>query len=62
MKDLKEVCKTLYLAYVAEHFEEIDFVSKEQFLKEVLSKEVTMRQNAKITRLMKKLNSGSLNG
>lgn len=54
MKDLKEVCKTLYLAYVAEHYEGIEFVSKEQFLREVLSKEVTLRQNAKITRLMKK--------
>lgn len=54
MKELKEVCKSLYLAYVAEHYEEVEFVSKEQFLRDVLSREVSLRQNAKVTRLMKK--------
>ncbi|MFT9497935.1 MULTISPECIES: IS21-like element helper ATPase IstB [Bacillota] len=54
MKDLKDVCKTLHLAYVVEEFEEIVFESKEQFLRDVLLREVTSRLSTKITRLVKK--------
>lgn len=54
MTSLKEVCKTLYLGYIAETYEEVVFEDKEQFLRDVLMKEITSRQTMKISRLMKK--------
>lgn len=54
MNELKGVCKTLHLAYIAEQFELIPFENKEQFLRDVLMFEIDSRQNAKIARLMKK--------
>ncbi len=54
MRDLKEICKILHLAYVSEAYEEVTYENKEQFLRDVLSKEVASRQNSKIARLIKK--------
>ncbi|NSL53387.1 ATP-binding protein, partial [Bacillus sp. P2(2020)] len=44
MIELKEVCKVLHLAHVAERFEEIPFENKEQFIRDVLMLEVDARQ------------------
>jgi DNA replication protein DnaC len=54
MTDLKTICKTLHLAHIIEEFEEVPFESKEHFLRDVLSIEVSSRQTTKISRLMKK--------
>ncbi|WP_079707631.1 IS21-like element helper ATPase IstB [Paraliobacillus ryukyuensis] len=54
MADLKEICKSLYLAYIADGFEAIPFENKEQYLHDVLMLEVHSRQATKITRLLKK--------
>lgn len=54
MAKLKEVCKTLHLGYIADSFEEVPFEDKEQFLRDVLLKEIISRQTTKIARLMKK--------
>lgn len=54
MIELKEVCKLLHLAHVAERFEEIPFENKEQFIRDVLMLEVEARQTTKIAKLMKK--------
>ncbi|MED0702271.1 IS21-like element helper ATPase IstB [Aeribacillus sp. FSL K6-1121] len=53
-RDLKEVCKTLHLAYIADQYEDIVFENKEQFLCDVLLAEVSSRQAAKVSRLIKK--------
>lgn len=54
MADLREICKSLYLAYIVDRFEEIPFENKEQYLHDVLMLEVNSRQTTKITRLLKK--------
>lgn len=54
MIELKEVCKTLHLAHIAEGFDEIPFENKEQFMRDVLMLEVHSRQSTKIARLIKK--------
>lgn len=53
-QDIRELCKTLRLAYVADVYEKISFENQEQFLYEVLEKELKLRENAKTNRLMKK--------
>lgn len=52
--DIKDVCKTLHLAYIADHYEDIAFENKQQFLYDVLEHEVKTRQTTKISRLIKK--------
>ncbi|MCL9638409.1 MULTISPECIES: IS21-like element helper ATPase IstB [Priestia] len=52
--DIKDVCKTLHLAYIADHYEDIPFENKQQFLYDVLKHEVKTRQTTKISRLIKK--------
>lgn len=54
MTDLKAICKTLHLAYIADRFKDVTFENKEQFLRDVLAEEVKARQTAKISRLIKK--------
>lgn len=54
METLREVCKTLHLAYIVENYDQITFETKEQFLQEVLTLEVNSRQATKVSRLMKK--------
>lgn len=45
--DLKEICKALHLAYIADRFEEVAYETKEQFLRDVLALELSFRQKAK---------------
>ncbi|ADU94291.1 MULTISPECIES: IS21-like element helper ATPase IstB [Geobacillus] len=52
--DLKEICKALHLAYIADRFEEVAYETKEQFLRDVLALELSFRQKAKQARLIKK--------
>lgn len=52
--DLKEICKALHLAYIADRFEEVVYETKEQFLRDVLALELSFRQKAKQARLIKK--------
>ncbi|ATO37084.1 hypothetical protein GTID1_07540 [Geobacillus thermodenitrificans] len=33
--EVKEICKALHLAYIADRFEEVRFETKEQFLRDV---------------------------
>lgn len=42
-KEIKELCKTLRLAYITDHYEEIPFENKEQFLHDVLHHEIKSR-------------------
>ncbi len=52
--NIKDACKTLHLAYIADHYENIPFENKQQFLHDVLTHEVKTRQATKIGRLIKK--------
>lgn len=54
MTEIKEICKSLRLAYVAENFEDIEFKTKEQFLRDILTLELDTRESAKVGRLIKK--------
>lgn len=54
MNDLKAMCKSLRLANVAEIYENIKFENPQQFLETLLSKELELREAAKIERLIKK--------
>lgn len=51
---MKQLCKSLRLAYVADHFEEIPYDNKEQYLYDVLMQEYLGRQESKSSKLMKK--------
>ncbi|MED4129955.1 IS21-like element helper ATPase IstB [Shouchella miscanthi] len=52
--NLKEMCKSLRLAYVAEIYESIPMESPESFLTELFASEMRMREEAKAERLIKK--------
>lgn len=52
--DIKQLCKTLRLAYIAEAYESIPFESQEQYLKDLLKREIQLREEAKCERLIKK--------
>ena len=51
---IKEKCKLLRLAYVADLYEKIPFENTEQYLMELLQKEIELREIAKGERLIKK--------
>lgn len=51
---LKDMCKSLRLAYVAEIFETIPYEEKSQFLKDLFTKEFELREEARAERLLKK--------
>jgi DNA replication protein DnaC len=53
-EQLKNRCKSLRLAYIAEVYEQIPFETKEQFLSDLLDEELRLREIAKTHRLMKK--------
>ncbi|MDA3130862.1 IS21-like element helper ATPase IstB [Aliibacillus thermotolerans] len=53
-QDIKELCKSLRLAYVADVYEQISFDTPEQFLYELLQEEIKLREQARTTRLIKK--------
>jgi hypothetical protein len=52
--DLKEMCKSLRLAYVANVYEQIDFINPEQYLQDIFREEIRLREQAKSMRLIKK--------
>lgn len=53
-KLVKEKCKLLRLPYIADVYENIPFENKSQYLSEVLSQEIELREVAKSERLIKK--------
>jgi len=48
------MCKSLRLAHMAEVYEKIPFENPTQFLEALLSKELELRESAKVERLIKK--------
>lgn len=55
MSDIvREKCKALRLAYIADVYEEIPFESREQFITDLLQQEIDRREFAKGERLLKK--------
>src|SRR5690625_1098458 len=53
-KTIKDICKLLRLAYVADLYEKISFENPEQFLIELFQQELQLREIAKGERLIKK--------
>ncbi|MEJ9280637.1 hypothetical protein [Ureibacillus thermosphaericus] len=53
-QDIKELCKSLRLAYVADVYEQIPFETPEQFLYGLLKEEIRLREKARAIRLIKK--------
>ncbi|SFL37767.1 IstB-like ATP binding protein [Gracilibacillus orientalis] len=51
---IKEKCKSLRLAYVADIYEKIPFENPEQYVTELFRQELELREAAKGERLMKK--------
>lgn len=54
MSELKAMCKSLRLAHTAEIYESIPFENPRQYLESLLSKELEMRESAKVDRFIKK--------
>jgi len=54
MSELMELCKILKLPALYQLYDQVEFVNKEQYLTEVLSREVQARQEAKRKRLLRK--------
>lgn len=54
MSDLKVMCKSLRLAHTAEIYKDIPFDNPKQYLEALLSKELLLREEAKVGRLIKK--------
>lgn len=54
MSELKAMCKSLRLAHTAEIYEDIPFENPRQYLESLLSKELELREAAKVDRLIKK--------
>ncbi|WP_382920154.1 ATP-binding protein [Streptomyces sp. NPDC057062] len=52
--ELKRICKTLRLAYVADIVDTIPFENPEQYLESLLHRELQLREEAKAERLIKK--------
>lgn len=59
--NLKEMCKSLRLAYIAEIYEAIPMESSETFLLTLFEMEMRLREEAKAERLIKKQNSSIIN-
>lgn len=53
-ENLRNLCKQLRLAYVADSFEDVEFSSPKAFLTNVLTQEIEMREFAKVERNLKK--------
>jgi len=53
-ENLRNLCKQLRLAYVADSFEKVEFSSPHDFLLNVLEQEIEMRELAKVERNLKK--------
>ena len=53
-ENLRNLCKQLRLAYVADSFEKVEFSSPHDFLLNVFEQEIEMRELAKVERNLKK--------
>jgi len=53
-ENLRNLCKQLRLAYVADSFENVEFSSPQDFLSKVFTQEIEMRDLAKVERNLKK--------
>ena len=51
---LREMCKSLRLAYVADIYDQIPYESADQFLEAVFKEEFRLREESKVKRLIKK--------
>ena len=54
MSDLKNVCKNLRLAYIADIYESIEWTGHTEYVTALLQKELALREQAKAQRLIKK--------
>jgi DNA replication protein DnaC len=64
-QDIREMCKSLRLAYVADVYQQIPFETADQFLQELLQEEIRLREKTRTIRLIKKakfLDKKSLQG
>ncbi len=53
-ENLRNLCKQLRLAYVADSFEKVEFTSPHEYLVNVFEQEIEMREFAKVERNLKK--------
>ncbi|HDW3057949.1 TPA: IS21-like element helper ATPase IstB [Bacillus cereus] len=53
-RNLQEACKVLHLSSILEHYDEVIFENKEQFLQDILNLEIEARQSKKVSTLIKK--------
>ena len=52
-RNLQDACKSLHLSYIIDHYDEISFETKEQFLRDIFNIELESRQK-KVANLIKK--------
>ncbi|WP_180230381.1 IS21-like element helper ATPase IstB [Bacillus cereus] len=53
-RNLQDACKSLHLSYIMDHYDEISFETKEQFLRDIFNIEIESRQTKKVATLIKK--------
>jgi len=53
-RNLQDACKSLHLSYIIDHYDEISFETKEQFLRDIFNIEIEYRQTKKVANLIKK--------
>lgn len=53
-RNLQDACKSLHLSYIVDHYDEISFETKEQFLRDIFNIEIESRQTKKVANLIKK--------
>ncbi|MCQ6344190.1 ATP-binding protein, partial [Bacillus cereus] len=53
-RNLQDACKSLHLSYIIDHYDEISFETKEQFLRDIFNIEIESRQTKKVANLIKK--------
>ncbi|MGR5882919.1 hypothetical protein ACT7DC_23590 [Bacillus cereus] len=53
-RNLQEACKVLHLSSILEHYDEVVFENKEQFLQDILNLEIEARQSKKSINFNKK--------
>jgi DNA replication protein DnaC len=53
-RNLQDACKSLHLSYIIDHYDEISFETKEQFLRDIFNIELESRQRKKVANLIKK--------
>ena len=53
-RNLQDACKSLHLSSIMDHYDEISFETKEQFLRDIFNIELESRQTKKVASLIKK--------